>query len=80
MQKKIFLHGLINGRIMAKMPSDLGFNDERYILPELIINKHVVRKSKSILDINGQIQMFTPIAKYNDRGKIRAKTNRRKKM
>ena len=48
--------------IMAKMPSDLGFSDERYKLPELITNKHVVR-NQSLIDVNGQIQIFTPIAK-----------------
>jgi len=48
--------------IMVKMPSDLGFSNERYNLPELIVNKHIV-KNQSLIDINGQIQMFTPIAK-----------------
>ena len=48
--------------IMCKMPSDLGFSNERYNLPELIINKHIV-KNQSLIDINGQVQMFTPIAK-----------------
>jgi superfamily II DNA or RNA helicase len=48
--------------IMAKMPSDLGFSDDRYKLPELIVNKHVV-KNQSLVDVDGQIQMFTPIAK-----------------
>lgn len=48
--------------IMCKMPSDLGFSDEKYILPELITNKHVV-KNQSLIDVQGQIQMFTPIAK-----------------
>jgi superfamily II DNA or RNA helicase len=48
--------------IMAKMPSDLGFSNERYQLPELITNKHVV-KNQSLIDVDGQIQMFTPIAK-----------------
>lgn len=48
--------------IMIKMPSDLGFSNEKYILPELIINKHIV-KNQSLIDINGQIQLFTPIAK-----------------
>lgn len=48
--------------IMAKMPSDLGFSDERYKLPELITNRHVV-KNQSLIDVDGQIQMFTPIAK-----------------
>lgn len=48
--------------IMVKKPSDLGFNDDRYILPELIINKHIV-ENQSLIDISGQVQMFTPIAK-----------------
>jgi ERCC4-related helicase len=48
--------------IMVKMPSDLGFSNDRYNLPELIVNKHVV-KNQSMLDVNGQITMFVPIAK-----------------
>jgi superfamily II DNA or RNA helicase len=48
--------------IMCKMPSDLGFSDERYILPELEINKVIV-KNQSLIDVNGQIQLFTPIAR-----------------
>lgn len=48
--------------IMVKMPSDLGFSNERYILPKLITNTHVV-KNQSLIDINGQVQLFTPIAR-----------------
>ena len=48
--------------IMVKMPSDLGFSNERYHLPELITNKHII-KNQSLIDVDGQIQMFTPIAK-----------------
>ena len=48
--------------IMAKMPSDLGFADDRYKLPNLITNTHIV-DNQSLIDVNGQIQMFTPIAK-----------------
>lgn len=48
--------------VMCKMPSDLGFSNDRYVLPELIINKHIV-ENQSLIDVNGQIQMFTPIAK-----------------
>jgi hypothetical protein len=44
------------------MPSDLGFSNDRYILPELLINKHIV-ENQSLIDVNGQIQIFTPIAK-----------------
>src|SRR5690606_37267455 len=48
--------------IMCKMPSDLGFSNKGYELPKLHTNKHVV-KNQSLIDVNGQIQMFTPIAK-----------------
>ncbi len=48
--------------IMVKMPSDLGFSDDRYKLPELMLNKHTV-KNQSLLDVDGQIQMFNKPAK-----------------
>jgi ERCC4-related helicase len=48
--------------IMAKMPSDLGFSNERYNLPKLIVNKHIV-ENQSMFDVDGQISMFVPIAK-----------------
>jgi len=48
--------------IMAKMPSDLGFSNERYKLPELITNKHVV-KNKSTVTVDGQVQLFNIVAK-----------------
>lgn len=48
--------------IMVRKPSDLGFSDDRYELPELIVNKHTV-KNQSLIDVDGQVQMFTPIAK-----------------
>jgi superfamily II DNA or RNA helicase len=48
--------------IMCKMPSDLGFSNDRYNLPELVVNKHIV-ENQSMFDVNGQITMFVPIAK-----------------
>lgn len=48
--------------IMCKMPSDLGFKDDKFILPELNINKHIV-ENKSPLAIDGQLQMFNKPAK-----------------
>jgi superfamily II DNA or RNA helicase len=48
--------------IMVKMPSDLGFSNDRYHLPELITNKHEI-KNKSLIAVDGQMQMFVPIAK-----------------
>jgi ERCC4-related helicase len=48
--------------IMCKMPSDLGFSNERYHLPKLNVNRHIV-ENQSMVDVNGQAVMFTPIAK-----------------
>jgi hypothetical protein len=48
--------------IMVKRPSDLGFSDDRYILPELITNSHVVH-NKETLCINGQNSLFAMQAK-----------------
>jgi len=48
--------------IMCKMPSDLGFSDKGYNLPPLNVNRHTV-VNDSLIDINGQIQMYAPIAK-----------------
>jgi len=48
--------------LMVKMPSDIGFSNERYNLTKLIINKHTV-KNQSLIDVNGQYLLFTPIAK-----------------
>ena len=60
--EKDFFSWVNQWSIMAKMPSDLGFSNERYNLPELIVNRHVI-ENQSLIDVNGQIQMFTPIAK-----------------
>ena len=48
--------------IMCKMPSDLGFSDERYILPKLIVNDHIVKNGSNV-GVDGQMNFFTPIAK-----------------
>lgn len=48
--------------MMVKMPSDIGFSDDGYILPSLNVTDHMV-KNQSLIDVNGQVQMFTPIAK-----------------
>ena len=60
--EKDFFSWVNQWAIMVKMPSDLGFSDEKYILPELNINTHKI-KNKSLLSVNGQIQMFNKKAK-----------------
>jgi ERCC4-related helicase len=48
--------------IMVKMPSDLGFSDERYRLPKLNVNRHIV-ENNSTLGLNNQVEMFVKDAK-----------------
>jgi len=48
--------------IMIKKPSDLGFSDDGYDLPSLIKNYHSVQ-NQSMINIDGQIQLLTPVAK-----------------
>jgi len=60
--EKSFFQWVNQWALMIKKPSDLGFSDERYSLPELQICDHIV-KNQSIIDVNGQILMFTPIAR-----------------
>lgn len=48
--------------ILVKMPSDIGFSNDGYNLPKLTVNEHTV-VNQSLIDINGQYQIFTPIAR-----------------
>jgi len=48
--------------IMVKMPSDLGFSNERYNLPKLIVNKHIV-ENDNLISIDSQLQLFNIVAK-----------------
>lgn len=60
--EKDFFSWINQWAIMVKMPSDLGFSDDGYVLPELHTTTHTI-KNQSLIDVNGQVQMFTPIAK-----------------
>lgn len=48
--------------ISMRKPSDLGFSDERHILPELITNYNKIINTNP-LTVNGQMQMFASVAK-----------------
>ena len=48
--------------ISMRKPSDLGFDDNKHILPELIVNYHPVKNEKNLV-VNGQIQLFNQIAR-----------------
>lgn len=45
-----------------RRPSDLGYSDDRYVLPKLILNHHKVHNDKPFV-INGQAMLFNVIAK-----------------
>lgn len=48
--------------VMIKRPSDIGFSDERYVLPELKVNQHLVHNANTLC-INGQTSLFAMPAK-----------------
>jgi hypothetical protein len=48
--------------IMVKMPSDIGFNNDMYNLPKLIVNKHIVQND-NLISVDNQLQMFNIVAK-----------------
>ena len=60
--EKSFFAWVNQWSIMVKKPSDIGFSDEGYDLPELIKNYHSVQ-NQSMINIDGQIQLLTPVAK-----------------
>ena len=60
--KDAFFKWVNSWSISIKKPSDLGFSDDKYNLPELVKNYHTVRNEKS-LTIEGQMQMFNMTAK-----------------
>lgn len=60
--KNEFFSWLNQWSISIKKPSDLGFSDERYKLPNLIENKVYVKNEKNWI-INNQVMLFNGIAK-----------------
>lgn len=48
--------------ISMRKPSDLGYSDNKYILPKLNINYHPVKNEQNLV-VNGQIQLFNQIAR-----------------
>lgn len=60
--KNDFFSWLLQWAIFVKMPSDIGFSDDRYILPNLNENIHEV-ENKSNWVINGQMKLYNSIAR-----------------
>ena len=60
--KTDFFSWLNQWSLSVKMPSDLGFSNDRYILPELKQKNHFVKNENNWI-INGQVMMFNGIAR-----------------
>jgi hypothetical protein len=60
--KDAFFKWVNSWSISIQKPSDIGFSDEKYVLPELIKNIHKVKNENNLI-INGQIQLFNYEAK-----------------
>ncbi len=60
--QKNFWEWVSSWSMSIRKPSDIGFSDDGYILPELIINKHSVKNNKP-LTVNGQYSLLTVEAK-----------------
>ena len=62
--ERAFFDWVASWSISIRKPSDIGYDDTRYILPELIQNVHWVENKKPLI-INGQHQLFNIVAKTN---------------
>lgn len=67
--------------VSMRKPSDVGFSDDRHVLPELIEHETVV-KNKAFLSINGQAQMFNmPAVGFREvKAEVRATIEERCRM
>lgn len=63
--EKPFFDFVASWSLSMRMPSDLGFSDDGFILPNLIENDHVV-ENRNPLIVNGQYSMFNKIARTKD--------------
>lgn len=59
--KQAFFQWVSGWSISMRKPSDLGFSDERHVLPNLNVNYHQVKNDKNMV-VNGQIQLFNMVA------------------
>lgn len=60
--KENFFKWVSGWSVSMRKPSDLGFDDSKHILPELITNYHSVENKENLV-VNGQIQLFNQVAR-----------------
>lgn len=59
--KENFFKWVSGWSVSMRKPSDLGFDDTKHVLPELVVNYHSVKNEKNLV-VNGQIQLFNQVA------------------
>lgn len=62
--KEGFFQWVSDWSISMRKPSDLGFDNAKFILPELIVNDHSVKNENNLI-IDGQVQLFNMVARSN---------------
>jgi len=79
--EKDFWRWVASWSISMRKPSDLGFSDERHVLPELIEKETIIR-NKNPLAINGQSSLFALPAQnfFEIKAEVRATINERCEM
>jgi superfamily II DNA or RNA helicase len=60
--REAFFKWVSGWSISMRKPSDLGFDDRRFILPELLLNYHAIKNETNLI-INGQIQLYNKVAR-----------------
>lgn len=60
--KENFFKWVSGWSISMRKPSDLGFDDSRHVLPDLITNYHSVKNENNMI-VNGQIMLINTIAR-----------------
>ena len=60
--KEAFFNWVSSWSISMRKPSDLGFDDSRFVLPELNKRFHSVKNEKNMV-VDGQVMLFNAIAK-----------------
>lgn len=60
--KENFFKWVSGWSISMRKPSDLGFDDTKHILPDLITNYHSIANKENLV-VNGQIQLFNQVAR-----------------
>ena len=61
--EQAFFDWVSSWSISMRKPSDLGFNDDEFLLPRLITNHNIIENKNNMVEDNGQLMLFNKIKK-----------------